>query len=98
MSKVFTAIFGSATVPIISPIPVVASLSTYGQWDKASIKRVYLLDLDAITADQRHRLIYHLAKKFNTRPGLINASISRDGVPIIAENVTVTITDVGVLL
>lgn len=78
----FEAIFGTTTVHVKSPFPVKADLPGHpASW-------VFMLDLDLITADQRERLVAHLAKKFGIPAEEVEAVLDEHGVPLLADNCT----------
>ncbi len=81
------AVLHTDTVPITAIIPVWADLP--GQPET----QVYFLDLEAITADERRRLIRHLASRFNLPRHYVAANLNRQGVPILAEDVSLITTD-----
>jgi len=82
----FTAVFGSARVPIKSPIVTLAGIP-----GKNSPTRIYELALDQITPDQRSRLIDFIALKFSLPRPDIDEDLDRIGMPILAENTVITI-------
>lgn len=51
-------------------------------------RRVYMLDLDRLTAEQRAALEQHLSRKFNLPIGFIHDELARLGMPILADEVT----------
>lgn len=51
-------------------------------------RRVYMLDLDRLTADQRAALEQHISRKFNFPVVFVHDEIQRIGVPILADEVT----------
>lgn len=80
-------VFDSAAVPLRSPIPHLARLPGRGE------ELVYLLDIEALTADQRGRLVTHIADKFNIPAEEVDADLDTHGCPILAEHVTVSIAN-----
>lgn len=80
-------VFGGATVPLRSPIPHLARLPGRGE------ELVYLLDIEALTAEQRGRLVTHIANKFNIPAEEVDADLDTHGCPILAEHVTVSIAN-----
>jgi len=81
------AVFGDDTIPLRSPVPHMASLPGRGE------ELVYLLDIEALTADQRGRLVQHIASRFNYPAEEVDATLDDHGCPILAEHVTVTIAN-----
>jgi hypothetical protein len=82
----FERVFGTRTVPILSPIPHLAGLPGF-----AEKQPVYELDLEWLTADARERLIDHLAERFGGDRADVAAEIDRVGVPILEERCVVRI-------
>ncbi len=80
-------IFDGTAVPLRSPIPYLARLPGRGQ------ELVYLLDIEALTAEQRGRLVTHIANKFNIPAEEVDADLDTHGCPILAEHVTVSIAN-----
>ena len=78
-------IFGSDTVPIKSPF------ATRTDLPKTPNARIYELNLNAITPDQRQALVAHIAKKFGYDPAYVEANLNDEGVPLLANDVTITI-------
>jgi hypothetical protein len=72
----FEAIFGTTTVHVKSPFPARADLP--GHPDSL----VFELDLELITADQRKRLVAHLAEKFSIPAEEVEATLDEQGVPL----------------
>ena len=81
------AVFGDDTVPLRSPIPQMTNLPGRGE------ELVYLLDIAALTADQRGRLVQYIASKFNYPAEEVDATLDDHGCPILAEHVMVTIAN-----
>lgn len=80
-------IFDDTAVPLRSPIPHLARLPGRGE------ELVYLLDIEALTADQRGRLVQHIAGKFDIPAAEVDADLDTHGCPILAEHVTVSIAN-----
>lgn len=81
------AVFGGDEVPIVSIVPQIGSFPGVGE------QRFYSLDLKAISAEQRQRLVLSIADKFNLTVDEVAADIDRVGVPILASDVIVTSSD-----
>lgn len=80
----FEEVFGSATVPVRGwIIPHRASLPI-------GRREVWELDLDAITDEQRERLIAHLAAKFGADEAHVRAHLRDEGVAILADDCVVS--------
>lgn len=86
------AIFGTDTLPVKSPIPTRVNLPGIPN------ALVYEIDLAAISADQRQRLVAHTAAKFDCSPDYVDANLERLGMPVLAQDVTVTSTKMGLFL
>lgn len=82
----FTQIFGGPVVPVKSPIP---SWELLGEAKDERL--VYMLDFRALEADQKARLVEHLANKFDAPAVTILAQLNERGLPIIAGNTVVAI-------
>lgn len=78
--KDFMKVFGTDIIPIKSPIPTKISLPSGEE------KKVYFLDLDSITHDQRKRLIQHISESFNQPIDSVNEDLDTIGLPILKEN------------
>lgn len=82
--KNWLTIYDTDTVPIKSPIPTRTNLPGHPN------TLIYELDLDAITANQRQRLVAHTAKRFGYDPAYVEAELDKEGMPILTSDVTVT--------
>lgn len=80
----FEAVFGSATVCVQSPTAQLADI-------EGEMKRVYLLDLDTLTDEQKDRLVQHLARKSGCSESIVSAGLEAVGLPIVAEETILTI-------
>ncbi len=78
----FKQVFGTPTVPILSPTTVQAEVAAGG------LRDVYFLDLDGLTLQQHNNLIAHVARAFNTTASEALLNIQRNGFPILAEGTT----------
>jgi hypothetical protein len=97
MSDVFTAtvmgeraqefieVFGTAVVPIQSPVPVIAELGDEGE------HKVFMLDLKRLTHEKYDRLVAHVARKFGAPEAAVDVSLRERGLPIKAQDCVVTI-------
>lgn len=81
-------IFPDATVPIKSFFTIKTDLPGHPQAE------AYMLDLDAISPDQRKKMIDVLAKRFNIPEDQIADEVAR-GVPILAQGVSVLCTSIA---
>ena len=78
-------VFGDNRAPITSPMPHQASLPGIPN------ALVYWLDLKAITSEQRARLVAHISERFGIPPDEVERDLDRDGVPLMAADVHVSI-------
>ncbi|MGB9181842.1 MAG: hypothetical protein WCB68_21610 [Pyrinomonadaceae bacterium] len=78
-------VFGGRDVRVLGPLPKLAQVC--GTEDV----EIYLLDLDALTEEQRERLVTHLSEKFKIGREELEREIAEKGVPILAEDVGVPI-------
>ena len=85
----FEKVFGTRTVPVISPIPEWAKLPGFEE-----AKAVYDLDLQRISADQRERLVTHIAEKFGLEPSAVEADLDEVGMPILADECVASLGDI----
>ena len=53
--------------------------------------RAYLLDIAALDPEERLRLVNHIATRFNIPPAEVDRDLDAEGVPILAEDVLVSI-------
>jgi hypothetical protein len=81
------AILGTTTIHIKSPIPTPASLPGHPE------TLIYELDLNLITSEQRQRLIQYLASKFAIPPYIVEYELPIHGVPILADDCTVSVAN-----
>ncbi len=82
------AVFGGDSVPIKSPIPSMVQVP--GE-KGPELVMAYMLDINALTADQATRLVDHLSKRFNIPAAEVQASLPTEGCPILANDVGVSI-------
>jgi hypothetical protein len=59
---------------------------------------VYMADLEALSTEQRARLVSAIAEKFNFPPAEVEADLDATGLPILADGVTVSSTDLAELM
>lgn len=78
-------VMGTNTIPLKSPIPRLTRLPGIGE------VHVLVIDLALLTEGQRARMIKHLAAKFGIDEQEIASSLDHGGVPILDEDVIVTI-------
>lgn len=77
--------FGSNEVILKHPIP------KWGNFPKEGKKLYYELDLEALTPEQRDKLIKHLARTFDVPVEEVKRDIDEMGVPILADEVILSI-------
>lgn len=82
----WSKVFPDAIMPIQEPVPYQIN----GPGDEKTM--AYLLDLDAITREQRKQLIRLLSVMWDYTPGEVKAEMI-GGVAIDAEGVTVMVND-----
>jgi len=51
----------------------------------------YLLDVSLLTAEERLRLVNHIANRFNLPPAEVDRDLDAQGVPVLAEDVLVSV-------
>ena len=79
-------IFGRLTdIPIRSPFPIRVHVPDHQN------ALAYLLDVSLITNEERLRLVNHLAKYFSLTHAEVERDLDSDGVPILADDVIVSI-------
>ncbi len=78
-------VYGGTTVILKHPLPAI------GEFPGVGAKEFYELDLDALTEEQRARLIAHLSERFQLSLEEVQSELDTVGVPILAEDVTLTI-------
>lgn len=78
-------VMGSREIAIKSPLPHLAILPDSRAW-------VFDMDLEALTPEQRARLIAHLAERFHLPVAEVEANLDQEGCPVLDEDVTVTIS------
>jgi len=81
-------VFGKDQVPIVSFVPQAAKLPGF---DEPQL--VYMLDLKAISEEQRGRLVEAIAEKFEIAADVVNDTLDEHGVPILMSDVSVSSTD-----
>lgn len=78
-------VYGDTTVILKHPLPAT------GEFLGVGAKEFYELDLDVLTEEQRIHLIVHLSEKFHVPLEDVHAELDKIGVPILAEDVILTI-------
>lgn len=86
-------IFGGDEVPVVSFVPQSCTLPGYEE-----PQMVYMLDLKALSDEQRFRLIQALADKFGLLEGEVESSLDEHGVPILVTDVSVSSTDPALVM
>lgn len=59
---------------------------------------IYELDLRALTPEMRERLVASIAKRFGLNPAFVESGLDNEGVPVLADDVTASTTNIGLLL
>ena len=75
----------------ITSVYVKSFFPTYANLPGHPNARIYELDLDLLTDDQRTKLTAFLAQKFGMDADQAKAMLPEYGVPILAKDVTITI-------
>ncbi|MCB0176183.1 MAG: hypothetical protein KDJ97_37135 [Anaerolineae bacterium] len=90
-AAMFMEVYGSYTIPLLSFVP---------SWQSLPIgeRLCYLVNLRAITPDQRRRLVDYIARRFDIDPASVEADLDQIGMPVLTEHITVTSSDQGLLL
>ena len=83
-------IFGTDTLPVVGVVPQWATVPS-----REGPQLVYMLDLRAIDGEQRARLVGALAEKFRLPVGEVAGLLDVHGVPVLADDVVLTSSDVG---
>jgi len=79
-------VFGRLTdIPLRSPFAI--RVNVPGRSNVSA----YLLDISFITPEERLRLVNHIADRFNLTPAEVDRDLDAQGVPILAEDVLVSI-------
>ena len=81
------AVFDTNILYVKSPIPFLANLPGHPN------TLVYMLDLDQYTDEQRHRLVQHIATKFHKEPLVVESELDAQGLPILAEDCNVSVSN-----
>lgn len=85
-AEAWRAIYGRLDgIPLQSVVPIAVHVPVKGD------TLAYLLDLERITPDERQRLIAHLAASFNYSRETVEQNLDQMGVPILVEDVIVTL-------
>lgn len=78
-------VFGTNIVELKSPVLREASLPGI------PYALIYELDIKALSAEQRRRLVEHISERFNENPALVDDLLDQTGCPILADDVVVTV-------
>jgi hypothetical protein len=84
-AEVWRQILGTETVNIKSPFPSVANLP-----GKPTAK-VYELDINLLSDEQRERLVNHISSQFNLSIADVSRDLNEMGCPLLAEDLTITV-------
>lgn len=77
-------VFGSLEVRLLGP----ATMHAFDPFGR--MRAFYQVDLDALTSEQRDRAIDHVALRFGIRREEVAETLADHGLPIAAEDVTVS--------
>lgn len=83
-AETWRRVFGGLEVPIMLPLVFHAELPGLG------MRAVYLCEIRRLTADQRGRVVAHLAATFDVPVAEVEASLDEEGLPLLAEDLSVT--------
>lgn len=86
-------IFGTDEVPITCPFPL-----SIGDFPGVGRKPYYLMDLKAITPEQKEHLVASIAQGFGLSLEEVRRDIDRIGVPILADNIVTSCRDQGLFM
>lgn len=84
---IWSKFFPGARMPVLSIVPVIADLPGMPG------SHVYMLDLGAITDEQRDQLVAAVADLFDMTPEEVRKDITERGVPILADSCSIESTD-----
>lgn len=82
----FKTVFGTDTVPILSPIPCQVVVDCEPQ-------NAYMLDVDKLEDHQLDALIKHIAYKFETTEEEAAHGLAKHGLPILSRGTRVVVHD-----
>lgn len=83
----FEKVFGSTSVPVISPAHHLATLPGFDE-----PQEVYLLDLDwAAEQGVRTKIVRHLAAQFGIPAESLDQNLEKEGLPLLAADTTLAI-------
>ena len=85
-------VFGGDRLPVKSILPGRANLP--GKPDAL----IYEMDIRALTPEIRERLITSIATRFGQDLAFVEANLDREGCPVLADDVVVSTTNVGLLM
>lgn len=86
------AIFGSDLVPLVSPSRYSANFGN----EEFNVE-IYKLDIAALDAGQRERLVNYVAAKFSVMPAEVERQLDNQGFPIREADVNVAFSYRGLL-
>lgn len=87
--KWWQEVFDGDTCPVTSIVP------RWGDFPGIGTAQFYNLDMKAITAEQKQKLILSIADKFKLTVKEVATDIDMVGVPILASDVVVSSSDFG---
>lgn len=86
-AREFQDIMGSNILPVKSPQPSMGTLPGMKG------KKFYLLDVAKLTPYHCIKLARHLAETFGLEPDQVHDDMTKNGVPVLAEDCTVVINN-----
>jgi hypothetical protein len=90
--EIWKSIVGGDVIPIKSLVPVMGGVEGIDE-----PQRFYMLDLDALDAEQYDKLKKSLSNKFGIDNGDIDFLLEKYGVPVLSADVTASTTDKRVM-
>lgn len=88
-AAVLQEVLGTNTVYVQSPVAEWACFPS--RPDEQQL--IYVLDADELTAEQRTRLVAHLASQHGYDPATAAGILAEEGLPILADATVVTLVD-----
>lgn len=87
-AKIWENCLGKAEFPLKHPLPGIINVNLKDQ--DPYVMRVYMGDPDRLTDDQKEKLIEHIQTTFGVPRDQIVSDWSKEGIPIKAENLTIS--------
>ena len=80
-------VFGADTIPLQGVMPQWATLPGF-----ETDQLVYMVAIEQLTPAQRAAVVAHIAERFDLAADLVDAELETYGLPVLADEVTVTTT------